>query len=69
VITSQFEEDRIAAEEAASDMLEGGAGSHDVDFGADARSNVERLSQNQAARVSRAAFFYVDRGIYPQAEV
>ena len=35
VITSQFEEDRIAAEEAASDMLEGGAGSHDVDFGAD----------------------------------
>ncbi|MDB5460551.1 MAG: ribosomal protein, partial [Caulobacteraceae bacterium] len=35
VITSQFEEDRIAAEEAASDMLEGGAGSHEVDFGAD----------------------------------
>lgn len=35
VITSQFEEDRLAAEEAASDMLEGGAGSHDVDFGAD----------------------------------
>jgi len=35
VISSQFEEDRIAAEEAASDMLEGGAGSHDVDFGAD----------------------------------
>jgi large subunit ribosomal protein L9 len=35
VITSQFEEDRIAAEEAASDMLEGGAGSHDVVFGAD----------------------------------
>jgi large subunit ribosomal protein L9 len=35
VITSQFEEDRIAAEEAASDMLAGGAGSHEVDFGAD----------------------------------
>jgi large subunit ribosomal protein L9 len=35
VITSQFEEDRIAASEAASDMLEGGAGSHEVDFGAD----------------------------------
>jgi large subunit ribosomal protein L9 len=35
VIASQFEEDRAAAEEAASDMLEGGAGSHDVDFGAD----------------------------------
>jgi large subunit ribosomal protein L9 len=35
VISSQFEEDRAAAEEAASDMLEGGAGSHDVDFGAD----------------------------------
>ena len=35
VITSQFDEDRIAAEEAAADMLEGGAGSHDVDFGAD----------------------------------
>jgi large subunit ribosomal protein L9 len=35
VINSQFEEDRAAAEEAASDMLEGGAGSHEVDFGAD----------------------------------
>ena len=35
VITSQFDEDRIAAEEAAKDMLEGGAGSHEVDFGAD----------------------------------
>jgi len=35
VISSQFEEDRVAAEEAAADMLEGGAGSHDVDFGAD----------------------------------
>ncbi len=35
VIASQFEEDRVAAEEAASDMLEGGAGSHEVDFGAD----------------------------------
>src|SRR5665213_1022089 len=35
VITSQFEEDRQAAEEAAADMLEGGAGSHEVDFGAD----------------------------------
>jgi len=35
VISSQFEEDRIAAEEAAADMLEGGAGSHEVDFGAD----------------------------------
>ena len=35
VISSQFEEDRIAAEEQAADMLEGGAGAHDVDFGAD----------------------------------
>ena len=35
VITSQYDEDRAAAEEAAKDMLEGGAGSHDVDFGAD----------------------------------
>ena len=35
VITSQFDEDRAAAEEAAADMLEGGAGSHEVDFGAD----------------------------------
>ena len=35
VITSQFEEDRVAAEEAAADMLEGGAGSHEVDFGAE----------------------------------
>ena len=35
VISSQFEEDRVAAEEAAADMLEGGAGSHEVDFGAD----------------------------------
>jgi large subunit ribosomal protein L9 len=35
VISAQYEEDRVAAEEAAADMLEGGAGSHDVDFGAD----------------------------------
>jgi large subunit ribosomal protein L9 len=35
VISSQFEEDRVAAEQAAADMLEGGAGSHEVDFGAD----------------------------------
>jgi large subunit ribosomal protein L9 len=35
VINAQFEEERIAAEEAAADMLEGGAGSHDADFGAD----------------------------------
>lgn len=35
VITSQYDEDRAAAEEAAADMLEGGAGSHEVDFGAD----------------------------------
>jgi large subunit ribosomal protein L9 len=35
VITSQFDEDRAASEEAAADMLEGGAGSHEVDFGAD----------------------------------
>ena len=35
VIAAQFEEERVAAEEAAADMLEGGAGSQDVDFGAD----------------------------------
>ena len=35
VIASQYDEDRAAAEEAAADMLEGGAGSHEVDFGAD----------------------------------
>ena len=35
VISSQFEEDRGAAEEAAADMLDGGAGSHEVDFGAE----------------------------------
>ena len=35
VITSQYEEDRLADEEAAADMAAGGAGSHDVDFGAD----------------------------------
>jgi large subunit ribosomal protein L9 len=35
VIASQFEEDRLADEEAAADMLQGGAGSHEVDFGAD----------------------------------
>ena len=35
VITSQFEEDRAADAQAAADMLEGGAGSHEVDFGAD----------------------------------
>jgi large subunit ribosomal protein L9 len=32
VITSQFEEDRIADEEAAKDMLAGGAGSHEGDY-------------------------------------
>jgi large subunit ribosomal protein L9 len=32
VIDSQFEEDRQAAEEAAQDMLEGGAGSHEGDY-------------------------------------
>ena len=35
VITSQYEEDRLADEEAAADMAAGGAGSHEVDFGAD----------------------------------
>jgi large subunit ribosomal protein L9 len=35
VIASQYDEDRAFAEEQAKDMLEGGAGSHDVDFGAD----------------------------------
>lgn len=32
VINSQFEEDRLAAEEAAQDMLEGGAGSQEGDY-------------------------------------
>jgi large subunit ribosomal protein L9 len=32
VIDSQFEEDRAAAEEAAQDMLAGGAGSHEGDY-------------------------------------
>jgi len=32
VIDSQFEEDRVAAEEAAQDMLAGGAGSHEGDY-------------------------------------
>jgi large subunit ribosomal protein L9 len=32
VLNSQFEEDRQAAEEAAADMLEGGAGSHEGDY-------------------------------------
>lgn len=35
VIASQYEEDRIADEQAAADMVAGGAGSHEVDFGAD----------------------------------
>jgi large subunit ribosomal protein L9 len=35
VIASQYEEDRLADEEAAADMAAGGAGSHEVDFGAD----------------------------------
>jgi large subunit ribosomal protein L9 len=35
VINAQFEEDRILAEQAAADMLEGGAGSHEADFGAE----------------------------------
>jgi large subunit ribosomal protein L9 len=34
VITSQFEEDRISAEEAAADMLQGGAGSQAGDYDA-----------------------------------
>ncbi|MCI3133847.1 50S ribosomal protein L9 [Phenylobacterium aquaticum] len=33
VITSQFEEDRMASEEAAQDMLAGGAGSQEGDYG------------------------------------
>ncbi len=33
VISSAFDEDRQAAAEQAQDMLEGGAGSHEVDFG------------------------------------
>ena len=32
IITSQFEEDRAAAEEAAADLLEGGAGSIEGDY-------------------------------------
>ena len=32
VINSQFEEDRVAAEEAAQDMFSGGAGSHEGDY-------------------------------------
>ena len=32
VITSQFEEERIATEQAQADLLEGGAGSHEGDF-------------------------------------
>jgi large subunit ribosomal protein L9 len=35
VVTSQYDADRLFAEEAAKDMAEGGAGSFDVDFGAD----------------------------------
>ena len=35
VISSQYDQDKLFAEEQAKDMLEGGAGSHDVDFGAD----------------------------------
>jgi large subunit ribosomal protein L9 len=30
VINAQFEEERVAAEEAAADMLEGGAGAHEM---------------------------------------
>ena len=33
VIASQFEEDRLADEQAAQDMLEGGAGQQEGDFG------------------------------------
>ncbi len=33
VITSQFEEDRMADVEAAQDLLEGGAGQHEGDYG------------------------------------
>ena len=35
VVTSQFEEDRLADEEAAKDMLEGGAGAFEGDLGRD----------------------------------
>ena len=35
VVTSQFEEDRLADEEAAKDMLEGGAGKFEGDLGRD----------------------------------
>jgi large subunit ribosomal protein L9 len=36
VVNAQFEEERIAAEQAAADLLEGGAGQHEADFGAEA---------------------------------
>ncbi|HEY8574500.1 50S ribosomal protein L9 [Phenylobacterium sp.] len=36
VINAQFEEERVAAEEAAADLLEGGAGQLASEFGADA---------------------------------
>ncbi|HEY0436689.1 MAG TPA: 50S ribosomal protein L9, partial [Phenylobacterium sp.] len=32
IIDAQFEEDRIATEQAQSDLLEGGAGSHEGDY-------------------------------------
>ncbi len=32
VVTAQFEEERIAAEQAAADLLEGGAGQHEAGF-------------------------------------
>ena len=35
IIDSQFEEDRLAAEEAANDMKAGGAGSHEGDYSQD----------------------------------
>ena len=36
VINAQFEEERVAAEQAAADLLEGGAGQLEKDFGGDA---------------------------------
>jgi large subunit ribosomal protein L9 len=36
VINAQFEEERVAAEQAAADLLEGGAGQMEKDFGGDA---------------------------------
>ena len=53
VINSQFEEERVAAEQAAADLLEGGAGQMERDFGRGLSSVLDDTTGRRGSR-SRA---------------